>query len=194
MQYTLPHDNPDDRKTQRYFTISSAPFENNIMVTTRLAPQSSTFKSSLFALPIGGSMEAEGPMGSFTLNAPAQDFIFIAGGIGVTPYRSILLDLDNKNIPIRGKLLYANRDNNFVFKKELEELASKHPDFKILYFMEPEKIDAAAIKQAASDLKTQTFYISGPEPMVQAFEKMIMEMGAPTEHIKRDYFPGYKVI
>jgi len=191
LHYNLPDKNPDNRKTERFFTIAAAPFEKNVMVTTRFAEKSSSFKKDLFSLPIGGEINASGPMGSFVVEDPAKEFVFIAGGIGITPFRSILLDLDNKEVPIRGKLLYANRDNNFVFKKELDALAQKHKDFKIRYFVDPEKIDEAAIKQEAPDLKSPIFYVSGPEPMVEAFEKILAGIGVPNSHIKRDYFPGY---
>lgn len=191
LHYTLPHKNPDERKTERYFTISAAPFEKNVMVTARFSEKGSSFKKALSALPIGGTIEAEGPEGDFVVDDPSAEFVFIAGGIGVTPYRSILLDLDNKGISIKCKLLYANRDNNFIFREELEALAKKHPNFRIRYFVDPERIDEAAIKQEAPDLAKPIFYVSGPEPMTEAFGKMLLGMGVADARLKRDYFPGY---
>lgn len=96
LHYNLLHQNPDERKAERYFTIASAPFEQNIWLTTRHMEKGSSFKAALFALPIGGNIEANGPEGDFVVNDLAREFIFIAGGIGITPYRSILLDLDQR--------------------------------------------------------------------------------------------------
>lgn len=191
LHYTLPHENPDDRKIERYFTISSAPFEGHIMVTTRLAEKSSTFKKALFAMPIGGTIEADGLEGDFTVSDPSAELVFIAGGMGITPYHAILLDLDHRGLSISAKLLYANRDSDFVFKDELEALAKKHPNFTIKYFVSPERIDEAAIRKEAPDLGKPIYYVSGPEPMVEAFEKMMLAMGIPDAHLKRDFFPGY---
>lgn len=191
LHYTLPHESPDDRGTERYFTISSAPFEKHVMVTTRFAEKGSTFKKALSALPIGAQVDADGLEGDFVAGNDTGDYVFIAGGIGITPIRSILADLDHRGPSIRAKLLYANRTNDFVFKDELEALAHKHPHFSIAYFVSPARIDEAAIRQNVPELEKSVFYVSGPEPMVQAFEKMLVGMGVPSEQVKRDEFPGY---
>ncbi len=191
LRYTLEHPNPDERKTKRYFTIASAPHEGVVMLSTRFSNDGSSFKRALEALSIGGTIEAEGPDGDFVVEDPAAEHVFIAGGIGVTPYRAILLDLDHRNLPMNVKLLYANRNEEFVYKSLLEELTKKHPTFMIEYFVSPAKIDEKAIRGAVPDLQKPIFYVSGPEPMVEAFEKLLIEMGIPDPHIKRDYFPGY---
>lgn len=196
--YTLDHPNPDDRKTKRYFTISSAPFEGHVMLTTRFAKEKgSTFKHALDTFPLGGVIEAEGPDGDFVIENPnnpqnpQREYIFIAGGIGITPYRAILLDLDHRNLPINVTLLYSNRSPEFVYKTELEDLARKHRTLQTHYFVDPEHITEEAIKKIVPDLQTPIFYVSGPEPMVEAFEKMLCAMGIPQDHVKLDYFPGY---
>lgn len=195
LHYTLPHENPDDRGIERFFTISYPPSGKNITITTRFAGEKgSSFKRALFSLPIGGEIEADNLEGDFTVEDPSEEYVFIAGGIGITPFHSILLELDAQNLPINVKLLYANRDENFVFKEELDALAEKHPNFKIRYFVEPLRIDKAAIREEVPDLSRPIFYVSGPEPMVIAFEKMLGEMGIPAPHIKRDEFPGYDKI
>ena len=194
LHYTLPHDNPDDRKMERYFTISAAPHEGHIMITTRLLPDASkmsSFKKTLASLPIGGTIEADGPDGDFVIENPAAEFVFIAGGIGITPYRAILLDLDSRGVDIHARLLYSNRNQDFVFKSELDALAQKHKNFTIRYIVDPEKIDEAMIRQEIPDLTKPIVYVSGPEPMTEAFEKWMLAMGIPEAHLKRDYFPGY---
>ncbi|MBI4040015.1 FAD-dependent oxidoreductase [Candidatus Daviesbacteria bacterium] len=198
IHYILPHSNPDDRGSERWFTISSAPFEGEVHITTRItSPKGSSFKQALLNLTAGDVIEGEDPDGEFVIDPSTnsgQDYVFIAGGIGITPFRSILLDLDHNNQPIKVSLLYGNRDQNIVFKKELDELAIKHPSLKIHYIIDPQKIDQDTIKQYIPDLNKPVFYVSGPEPMVEAMEKMLMDMGIKDENIKRDFFPGYKEI
>lgn len=194
LHYTLPHPDADERSTERYFTISSAPHEKNVVITTRFAgtDKSSSLKKALFNMKIGEAIEADGLEGDFTLSNPQETHIFIAGGIGITPYHSILTDLDYRRLPVNVTLLYANKDkNNVVFRSELEALALKHPTFKIHYFYNPERIDEDAIKRIVPDLTKPNFYVSGPEIMVEAFEKMLPAMGIPESHIKKDFFPGY---
>src|SRR6185312_1129439 len=122
LHYTLEHPSPDDRGVERWFTIASAPFEEYVQLTTRFSEKSSTFKKALRALNVGEAIEADGLEGEFTVENPRRRLVFIAGGIGVTPYRSILLALDRAKAPIDVDLLYANRDESFPFRDELEEL------------------------------------------------------------------------
>lgn len=188
--YTLPHADMDEKKDKRFFSIASAPAEKNIYLTTRITDKPSSFKKALLELPIGGEIEAEGPSGGFTADG-SKDYAFIAGGIGITSIRSILADLDAKKIPIKGRLLYANRDKNIAFKNDLEAIAGCNSEFRIDHFIDPERITEDSIKSLAPDLSKYVFFVSGPEPMVEAMEKMLAGMGIADDKIKRDYFPGY---
>ena len=195
LNYKLEDPQPDERSTRRFFSIASAPFEENIQITTKFVPgDGSTFKRDLQKLEVGDSIEANGPSGEFIIDDPQKEYIFIAGGIGVTPFRAILKDLEHNNLHPKITLLYANRDNNFVFKDEFTELLEKDTNLSIHYFVDPQRIDETAIKQYVPNLLTSVFYVSGPEPMVEAFEKMLAQMGVLDENIKRDYFPGYSEI
>lgn len=204
------HDNsPDDRGENRFFTISSAPFESKIMITTRINdPKGSSFKKDLFNLKIGETIEGEGPKGKFIFGDPEKKYILIAGGIGVTPFRSMLLDLDHNNKPLNIVLLYATRDKNTFFNKEFNKLAQKHPEFKIYYIVSDEnikpeklsenvqilqgKISEILVKKLVPDYKDYIFYTSGPEPMVEDLEVKLANMGISDENSIRDYFPGYE--
>ena len=190
--YILPHTPVDDRGTERWFTISSSPYDGNIMITTRfVAGRQSSFKKSLHDLALGDTIAADGPEGDFTLDDLSQDYIFIAGGIGVTPFRAILRQLDHDGAKVKVKLLYANRDDNFVFKDELTELAQRNSNLQISYFVDPSKIDEAAIRNTAPDLQVPIYYISGPEPMVDSYKSLLTSMGVAADKIKTDHFPGY---
>lgn len=195
LRYIFNHPNPDDRGLNRFFSISAAPYEGVDQITTRFAPEKgSSFKTALKNLEPGAEIEATGPLGQFTLDDPTKKYVFIAGGIGITPFRSMILQLDHDSKPINIKLLYANRTPDAVFKDEFEAVKSRHPEFQIKYFIGDQKIDEAAIKAEVPNLQEPIFYVSGPEPMVEAFEKMLMDMGIPDENIKRDFFPGYTQI
>lgn len=192
LHYVLPHQSPDERGIERWFTVASAPHEGRVQLTTRFTQdRGSSFKQALRELALGATIEADGPEGDFVITDPGQTYVFIAGGIGITPYRAILLDLDHRKLPMNVMLLYGNRNDDFVFKSELDVIAQKYPTFKIHYLANPAKIDQSSIRNLIPNLDQPIFYTSGPEPMVEAVEKMLAEMGVPDDHSKRDYFPGY---
>ena len=195
IHYVLDHPHPDDRKTERWFTVSNAPYQGHPSITTRFADQKgSSFKHALENMAAGDTIEADGPKGKFVLEDPAKDYIFIAGGIGVTPFRSILLQLAHDKKPINVDLMYANRDDNFIFDDEFQKIAGINPNFRIHKFVSPKKIQEADIKAIASKLSDPEYYISGPEPMVEDFDKMLKAMDVAEDKIHTDYFPGYDTI
>jgi ferredoxin-NADP reductase len=192
LHYTLPHPDADERGITRYFTIASAPFEGQVLLTTRFASKrSSTFKHALRQLPLGAAVEVGEPDGDFVIGDPSDRHVFIAGGIGITPFRAILLDLDHRGVPINATLLYANRTRDFVYKAEMDRLAGQHPGFVVRYLVSPERVSQASIRAVAPDLATPTFHVSGPEPFVESVGSMLSGLGVPDAHVKRDYFPGY---
>jgi glycine betaine catabolism B len=193
-RYKIENPNADDRKITRYFTNAAAPFENKLQITTRFVTEkSSTFKLDLQKLEVGGMIEASGPFGDFTLDDPIdKKYCFIAGGIGITPFRSILLQLDHDQKPFDVTLLYANRNEEIIFKDELDTLAAKNPGLKINYVINPNKIEDADIQAAVTDFATTVFYVSGPEPMVKGIEETLIRLGAKEENLQHDYFPGYE--
>lgn len=207
LHYFIANPHPDDRGENRFFSVASAPFEGLIRLTTKFSPDGSGFKQDLRKLQIGDSIKASIPKGSFSLNDTKGEYVFIAGGMGITPFRSILLDLDHRNIPLNIKLLYANKTHDALFKDELETLAAKHPEFKIYYIISegqvtkqkltenitllPGKVDKTLIQSLIPNLKSPVYYISGPESMVETLEQVVWDMGIPKEQTKRDYYPGY---
>lgn len=191
LHYFLKHPDSDDRGIERWFTISSAPFEKEIRITTRnFNDKKSSFKNRLFALEAGDEIEAEGPGGKFVMQ-DAKKHVFVSGGIGITPYRSMLVQMDHDGSEINVDLLYANRDGQLVFGDELEALAQKHAGLKIARFIGDHKITENDLKPYVDEAGT-VIYLSGPEPMVESFKDMLINMGLPEERLKTDYFPGYE--
>ena len=190
--YVLHHEPTDDRGSDRWFTVASAPSEKIIMITTRIASdKSSSFKKALSDFEIGDTIEISDIDGDFILEDPTKEYVFIAGGIGITPFRAILKDLDQNKKQPTITLLYANRDQNIVYMNELEAFAKNNPKLTLRYVISPERIDITKIKEFVPDIQKPIFYISGPELMVEALGNALKEFGIPAEHLKQDWFPGY---
>lgn len=195
MKYTLPHENADDRGTSRWFTVAAPPFAGKPRITTRMtADHGSTFKAALLALEVGATIEASRPSGDFVVEDTSQQLVLIAGGIGVTPYRAILQQLDHDGVHITGRLLYSNRNDQYVFKDEFESLASRHANFSVRYFTDPKHLELEDIQTNARELNNPLYYLSGPEPMVEHYKEVLVNAGITEENIKADYFPGYGTI
>jgi ferredoxin-NADP reductase len=203
LEVSIDHPNKDDRGITRWFTMSSSPTEGDIMITTRLVEKHSTFKEALFGLEPGDEIEAKGPMGKFLLpKDPGTPIVWIAGGIGVTPFRAQLkFLLDNgQNRDIT--LIYSNRTEGDICFTELWRIATEQMSgFKLVSTLvdqipsdwkgEKGMVDEPMIKRAVGDVAQKEFYVSGPEPMVEAFKPKLLEMGVEDKKIHQDWFPNY---
>jgi len=192
--YVLPHDDADDRGEERWFTNSAAPSEGHVMISTRLVDEKSSFKRALDALRPGEEVEADGPEGSFVVDDFSREYIFVAGGIGITPFRSILAEAKSNGSPLKATLLYGNRNENIPFKDELDAIAATNPSVVIKYLIEPERIDAVLVKQHVDEADDPLVYVSGPEPMVKSLGEELKGLGVAEGSIKLDDFPGYETI
>lgn len=210
MEWILPHSNPDKRGARRFFTLASIPTEKELMIATKIIEPVSSFKVALRDLSIGDPITARGVDGDFVLLKNQQEkLVFIAGGIGITPFRSMvkyLLDTNEKRDIV---LLYANKTSGDVafvdLLKQAQIIGLKTINFytDILKPVLPTYgvgkevvsvftlIDEIAIKKYVPDWQERTFFVSGPEPMVEAFGKMLKTMGIKGRQLKTDYFPGY---
>ncbi len=194
-------DFPDERGNRRHFTISSSPSEKGIvMFTTRI--RGSGFKETLRHAPLGYEVSLGNPLGNFVVpEEETRHHIFIAGGIGVTPYRSILrYALDSKN-PINALMLYFNHTvDDTVFRQELDEIAREMPTFTLVHVLSnPEpgwkgergRLNEAMLRKWVPDLNQQLFWISGPPAMATAYGELIRQSGVRDESIHTDSFAGY---
>ncbi len=154
----------DNRGEERWFTIASAPFEKELMITTRIANEKgSSFKTALSALQVGETIEMPEIDGDFIVEDPTQTYVFIAGGIGITPFHSILKEADHAGIKLKATLLYGNRDNAIAYQEALQGFAKNNPNLVIQHVIAPQMIDENLIKTVAPDLQKPIFYVSGPE-------------------------------
>lgn len=190
--YKIPHENPDDRGVSRHFTISSAPSEKNIFLTTKFDFENgSSFKKALFKLKQGSSIEGFNLGGDFIIKDLSAKYIFIAGGIGVTPYRSILMDLAHEGRLPDVILFYCSKVEGIIFTDVFNEIKEKYKWPLVHFVIEPQLINGEIIKEKVPDFKSRIFYISGPVVMVSIVEEILLKLNIENGRIVKDYFPGY---
>lgn len=190
--YKIENEAPDGRGKRRYFTISSAPFEKSINITTKFSKQSSTFKKSLFSLEIGDEIEANEPAGDFLFDQKYEHHIFVAGGIGITPFISMLRNFKETHKNPNLTLMYTSRDENILFEDELKLYQNTLSNFELEYFNLESPLSVEAVYSKFHNKENCAIYLSGPEPMVANFLEELESMGINRDNIKRDYFPGYE--
>ncbi|MEQ1561258.1 MAG: RnfABCDGE type electron transport complex subunit D [Nitrospira sp.] len=202
LEWTLGQEHTDNRGNRRYFTISSSPTEENIKLGIKSYENSSTFKKKLLSLVQGDKIVASQLAGDFVMTEDKnKKLVFIAGGIGVTPFRSMIKDLTDRNEKREVVLFFSNRTPNDIVYKDIFDEAEQKIGLKTIYAVndlagaDPQPnitvgfINADMIKKEVPDFKNCTFYISGPRVMVTAFEDTLNKMGV--KNIKTDFFPGF---
>jgi ferredoxin-NADP reductase len=185
----LPHNNPDKEGAKRFFTVSSAPYEKIVQITTRVT--SSTFKQALAALQEGDELQLLAkPDGDFIWEDTDKPLVFVAGGIGITPFRSILRQRAHDHLPLNATLIYGNRTDAIVFKDEFDSYTTQDAEFTV-HYVTGEPLTAAKLTELEPDLNFSLVYISGPEPMVEALGNELKATGLPEAQLKQDFFPNY---
>jgi ferredoxin-NADP reductase len=185
------------------FSIVSAPHEDELVIATRM--RDSAYKKVLKSLAPGARVRLDGPFGSLTLhNKRSRAAVFIAGGIGITPFMSMLRHAAHEKLPQKITLLYSNRrPEDAAFLEELEAMQKSNPDFRLVGTMtEMEKsvrrwqgerrlIDADFVRDAVRDLPDPVFYVAGPPAMVEAIRKTLAQAGVDDDDIRSEDFYGY---
>jgi len=197
---TLPALKEADGKGRvRTFSIASAPDDADLVIATRLTD--SALKRSLASLPVGSAVEIEGPYGDLTLHDDAtRPAVFLAGGIGITPFRSMIRDAA---MHARGRdlyLFYCNRSaEDAAFLSELEQAARENPGFKLVATMTDARdwrgeqgfITREMIERHVGDIAGPVFYLAGPPAMVAAMATLLKNAGVKPENIRAEEFAGY---
>lgn len=189
----LPHVNMDDRGDTRVFSIASAPHEGFVMITTRdYKDSASTFKKALFDLEPGDTVEITGPInskGDFEAEDPTSDYIFLVGGIGITPVRSIMKEYELTNKKLRGTLLYANKSEEYIFGRELDDIAEKFPQFKIQPYYS-KRIDQHILRDLQILYTNGIYEVSGPPVFIDEMLASLKELGVPDTNLRSSSFKG----
>lgn len=191
MEWTLAHAHPDSRGIRRFFSVSSSPGEPLITVTTKIAPKGSSFKKAVLAMKDGDRISASNPRGGFVLPEDANiPLCFIAGGIGITPFRSMVAYLSEHGEHRDIVLLYVNgTDTEIAFGKLFEEAERIGVRTRYINSKKDGHLDEKNIAAYVPDYEKRIFYVSGPESMVVAVEKILASK--KVRGIRTDYFPGY---
>lgn len=176
----------------RTYSLSSSPTEPELMITIK--DGMSEIKKALAAVEPGDALKIVqyGNDYKFTLN-PSKTSTLIAGGVGIAPFRSMLqemVDLGDKNDV---DLIYLNQTPDFLFMPELEQYAKQLPGLTITYLVTKglKKKDKAKALLSAIQTLDQSFYIAGPEGMVETTEHLLLDKGVSLANIKIDSFSGY---
>jgi len=189
MEWTIPNRHSDGRGNRRYFTVASSPTEKELMLATRMPEPQSSFKKQISDMRTGDTILASDITGSFVLpKKKDQKLAFLAGGIGVTPFRSIakyLTDIDEQR---QIKLIcFGNTPTDFSFKDIFTE--AEKVGLETVY--ELVRVNPQLIAKDIPDYKERLFYLSGPLIFVQSAEKILRDLGVKRRQIRKDYFPGY---
>lgn len=185
----IPHDNPDDEGTKRWFTVSSSPHDGFIQITTRVT--GTTFKQALATLEVGGVVQLiEQPDGDFVWLESDKPLVLVAGGIGITPFYSMLKALGHSGQAVSATLIYNGRTDELPFKVEFEEASRRHPEFKVHYVI-GEQLTTEKLTELVPNISSSQVYISGAESMVEALGKQLEENGLANDNLHQDFFPHY---
>jgi ferredoxin-NADP reductase/nitrite reductase/ring-hydroxylating ferredoxin subunit len=201
----------DPKGPIRHFTISSSPTENFIMFSTRI--RESPYKKRLSTLEEGSRVKVRGPEGQFILHEDySNPAVFLSGGIGVTPFRSMIKYATDKQLPLKIVMFDSNRNReNILFNKEFDEWTKINKNLKIIYTISEDeqqpfsstandwkgeygRIDKAMILKYLDTnmLDNSIFYICGPPSMLKAMESLLQDnLEIPKERIKVEEFTGY---
>ena len=201
---TLMNPSETDREGNgRTFSVASAPDESLLLVATRM--RDTAFKRVLGAMPIGSQVKIERPFGNLVLhNDQARAGVFLAGGIGITPFRSILLRAAREQLPHRLFLIYANRrpedapfleelhvmqrhNLNYTFVATMTDMGRSHRPWEGETGVINQEMLAKYVKSAVSPI----YYLAGPPGMVRAIRTLLNTMGVDSGDIRTEEFAGY---
>jgi len=174
-----------------------------LMIATRM--RDTAFKRVIKSMPIGSEIQMRGPYGRMTLHEdPTRPAVFLTGGIGITPFRSIALDAARTGLTHRLSLFYSNRrPEDAAFLEELAQLEARNPNYRFIPTMtspasskptwsgETGYISGEMLARFIDDLKAPVYYVAGPQGLVNAMRKTLGEVGVSEEDIKAEEFAGY---
>lgn len=189
MEWTLPVSRLDSRGNRRTFTIASSPTDTDVRLGVKFYEPSSSFKNSLQKLTRSNTLMAGHIAGDFTLPADtSKKLVFIAGGIGITPYISMLRYLQATGQERDIVLFYAI---STLKDAAYTDLLIQFKRLKIVYLTDAKTLSPETLHKESPNFKERVFYISGPPAMVKTYRQILRTVGVSGGQIKTDYFSGY---
>ena len=180
-------------KSTRAFSIASTAEENHIKISMRISDNPSEYKKTLLELEPGMKLTMRGPIGSFYIrnNKP---LLFVAGGIGITPYRAILKDLEINKANINSskdiQLLYLDSENNFIYRDDLDEL-SKILKFDLKYISKRDDLIREVNNFVSKYNNNADYFVVGTNSMVSSIKEILINQKISKKNIIKDTFIGY---
>ncbi len=203
MEFTLAHPHSDVRGNRRYFTLASSPTERDLHLGVRFYEQGSSFKDAMYRMDGRTKIVGAQIAGDFTLpKDPTQKLVFIAGGIGITPFRSMLKYLLDSQQGRDIILFYVNKTVDEIVYKDVLSAAQARLGLRTFYTLTDTtaiprnwpgpvgRISEQTILATVPDYQERTYYLSGPPEMVRAYEQVLKNMHVRNDQIKKDFFPG----
>jgi ferredoxin-NADP reductase len=190
----------DEKGLRRHISLVTSPTDTGVVgLATRL--RDTAFKRTLAELEIGAEVQVEEPKGSFLLPEDTDaDYVFVAGGIGITVFRSMLRYTAHERLPYRITLVYSNRDReSAAFLDELEEFERRIEGLRVVLTMtdepgwegETRRLDADVLGDLLGGLDGKQFLVAGPPPMAEGVAESLRAAGVPEDRVRADKFSGY---
>ncbi len=189
-----------DNELMHPFSISSSPTDADLIEFTKKLT-TSEYSNRLRTMKTGDWARIDGPYGKFTCECEFEKILFLAGGIGITPFYSIVKFCTDKHLPTSLILFYGSRnEEEIAFKHELDSMEKNNTNLRVIYVLnEPPPgwtgktgfVTPDMIKQEAPDFKDRIFYACGPPGMVTAMEKLVATLGLPEAQLRLERFVGH---
>jgi glycine betaine catabolism B len=205
MEWTLPHQDPDSRGNRRYFTIASSPTEREVRLGVKFYANGSSYKYALARLGRHTMIAGAGLSGEFTLPKDKDEkLVFVAGGIGITPFRSMIKYLMDTREWRDIILIYSNKTYEEIIYKDVFDDAEQILGIKVIYLLtdldavpkfwqgRTGRLNSELIAYEIPDFKDRKFYISGPHTMVAGVEDLLKkQLQLDNSQVITDFFPGF---
>lgn len=162
-------------KTWRPFSVASAPHEGVVRVGTILPPTLSSFKRSPLALQPGEKVRMFGPYGELYIRPKMKKIIAVAGGIGITPFRSIIADLTNRQSDVSLTLIYASGNGNYIYKDELDNWTLVNKRINIIYVTSSKEVYSALENEVHGHKNQTCYFISGAPKMIDGVRESLLK-------------------
>lgn len=197
-QYAVMGLDAGDPENTRPLSIASSPTEDFLLFSTKISE--SAFKKKFDSLKPGDKIKLKGPMGAFVLNENAKQIVFLGGGIGITPFRSMIKNATDKKLQINLTLLYSNRNaDEICYKDEWPLMEKENPNLKVVNTITDDhswsgrkgRIDEKMVTEFCNDVNNTVFYICGPPGMVGTLTNLLKAMNVPQQNVKIEKFVGY---
>ena len=199
-QYMIVTIKVDDKELMHPFSFSSSPTDQDFIEFTKKLT-TSEYSTRLRAMKPGDWARIDGPYGNFTCECEYGRIVFLAGGIGITPFFSIMKYCTDYKLSTNMVLFYGCRnEKEIAFKQQLDEIQANNPNVRVIYVLNEASpswtgkvgfVNADLIRQEVPDFQDRVFYACGPPVMVSAMQKLIIALGLPAEQLKTESLVGH---